>query len=148
MRVWDALKRLPASAWVAFGAALALLGLYLRGRRLEAELAQAKLQQVVSQAHAGISKNEGRAAVHLERVKAAERRIEEIETARALATSSGLIEEKRLNALSPDKVHLEYMKILLQKRAEIGMEESLRAGENLGKITIRGKRKPPLPYEE
>jgi hypothetical protein len=147
--VWAWLKRIPLGVWAALGVALALLDLYLRGRRLEAELAQAKLHQVVAQAKAGIAKDEGRAEVHLERARQAERRIEEVETARALASTIGAADEKRLSAMGPSEVHAEYMKLLVQKRAELSIEDQLKVGDDLGKITIRAKKhKSPLPYEE
>ena len=143
--VWGWLKRVPLGVWAALGAAFALLELYLRGRRLEAELVQARLQQASAQARAGIAKNAGRAEVHLESARKAERRIEEVETARALANASGREDARRLSALSPDLVHSEYMKLLVKKRAALSLEESLKEGENLGKVTIKERRKSLTP---
>ncbi len=124
-QIWEKLKRVPVGLWAALGVALALLGLYLRGRRLDAELAKAKLERTVADSRATTAKDQGRAEVYQERVRAADRRIEGIRSARDLAVMAGAAEEKRLAALKPDRVHEEYLKLLERKRSEAGFDASL-----------------------
>lgn len=119
---WEKLKRVPIGLWAAIGVALALLGLYLRGRRLEAELARERLHKTAALARAATAADRGRAEVHLERARVAATRIDHIESARELATASGAREERRLAALPPDKVHEEYMRLIGRKRAERGFD--------------------------
>lgn len=116
--MWEKLKRVPLGLWAALGVALTLLGLYLRGRRLDAELARANLQKVAAKAHAATARNLGKADVHLEQAREAQTRIEIIRAAQQLASMSGKQEERRLVALPPDRVHEEYLKLLEKKRQQ------------------------------
>jgi hypothetical protein len=144
-RVWEFVSRLPLGLWAALAVGLTMLELYLRGRRLDANLAQEKLQHVASEARANMARNAFREELHLERARIAQHRIEEIETARALAASSGSKEEKRLSTLDAKAVHVEYMKLLMKKWEKINVDPAFNI-EPLGKITVR-PRPPRKPIE-
>jgi hypothetical protein len=125
--VLERIARVPLGFWAALGAALVMLELYLRGRRLDADLAQEKLLHVASQA------------------RIAQHKIEDIETARALAGAAGSKEEKRLSTLDAKTVHVEYMKLLMKKWEKINVDPAFKI-EPLGKITVRPR--PPRKQAE
>lgn len=143
--VFERLSRVPLGVWAALGAAFVLFELYVRGRRLDANLAQEKLRHVVAEARANLARNEFREEQHLDRVKAAQHRIEEIETARALVTATGAKEARRLRTLDSKKVHQEYMKLLMKKWDKMTPDPSFNV-EPMGKITVRPR--PRKPEEE
>lgn len=144
--VLERLSRVPLGVWAALGAAFVLLELYVRGRRLDANLAQEKLRHVVAEARANLARNEFREEMHLDRVKAAQHRIEEIETARALVTATGAKEARRLRTLDSKKVHAEYMKLLMKKWEKMTPDPSLNLPP-LGKVTIRPRPRKPEKEE-
>ena len=140
LSLFERLSRIPLGVWAALGAALVLLELYLRGRRLDADLAQEKLQHVAAQARANLARNAFKEELHQERARVAQHKIEEIETARALAGAAGAKEEKRLSTLNAKDVHSEYMKLLMKKWEKISVDPAFKI-EPLGKITVRPR--PP-----
>lgn len=112
------LRAVPAGVWAALGVATTLLGLYLRGRRLQGELAKAQLDAAVSKAAASGAQDLGKATVHLDnanthRIKAAaiEHTLQQIETA-------GAQEQARIHAMPPKQVTGEYLKMLKDRKPE------------------------------
>lgn len=142
--VFERLARVPLGVWAALGAALVMLELYLRGRRLDAALAQERLRHVAAEARATLARNAFREELHLERAARAREKIDAIKTARGLAAASGAKEEKRLSTLDSEKVHAEYMKLLLKKWEKVEIDAAFKV-EPLGKITIRPR--PPRKVE-
>lgn len=144
---FERLCRVPLGVWAALSAAFMLLELYLNGRRLDAELGQEKLRHVRDQARASRARDAFRQEEHMQRVQTAQRRIEEIETVRSLATASGEKESRRLHALNSKNVHAEYMRLLRNKWESIARERTLPM-THVAKITMRPlPKKPPAPPE-
>lgn len=109
IKAW--LARIPLGVWAALAAAGTLLGLHLRGRRLEAELAGELLKRSAAEVKVTTAVNEGRAQVHRERVTEHEKRIEELEQKRVIVASLEAADQKRLAALPPEAITEEYLKL-------------------------------------
>jgi len=107
--VWNRLKAVPAGLWAAATVAGSLLLLYLRGRRLEAELAAEKLKTVAARSAAVTAKHEGRAEVHHQRADAHAERAAEIASKVEIVERQGEIEKKRISTMPASKVTQEYL---------------------------------------
>jgi hypothetical protein len=105
------LKAVPAGVWAALGVALALFTMYLRGRRVEAELSATKLKLDAAEAASRSARSEGRAAVHEARADKHNERVAELEVAAVQVQSIGRDEQRRLAALPANKVTAEYLKL-------------------------------------
>lgn len=113
MKLWwaktvAALKRVPTAVWAAGAAALAILVLLLRGRRLEAELAQAKLREQKERAKAQAAKHVGRAEVHSEAADQAAAEAAELEAELLNIERRGEQEKERIRELPPAELDREY----------------------------------------
>lgn len=117
--IWNRLKAVPIGLWAALGAALALFVMYLRGRRLEAELAAAKLKSHAADAAAKSASSEGRAQVHLEVANKHNARVEELQDKYLALLSVGKETEKHIAALPPDEVTNEYLQLAAQAKADL-----------------------------
>lgn len=117
--VWERLKGVPLGLWAALGVGLTILGLYLRGRRLEAELGRAKLGEQAAAAKADASRNAGRAEAHLETADLHAARAQELSEKVDKIREAGSKEAQRLAALPPDKITAEYLKLAERKKAEL-----------------------------
>lgn len=115
--IWNRLKAVPAGLWAALGAASVLLLMYLRGRRLEAELAREKLKSHAADAAAQAARSEGKAQVHMEVAAAHESRAEELAARATEVRKLGAVEQKRIAALPPSKVTSEYLKLAAKEKA-------------------------------
>ena len=119
MDIWsyllNRLKAIPLGIYAAAGAALALLGLYLRGRRLEGELAHARLLAEVSSAAAATAKNEGEAQVHLATADMHAVRAEALREHVVTVRAASGVEQQRLAALPPSEVTSEFLKLAQRK---------------------------------
>jgi hypothetical protein len=116
--LYECVKGLPLAVWLALGAAFTVFALYLRGRRIEAELAHAKARLEGARATEEILKGRAEAATHYRAAEERAERVEELEAARALVRAAGAADQKRLAALPPDKVHDAYLEIAERKRLE------------------------------
>jgi len=81
-RVLQWLGRIPAGLWAAAAVALTILGMYLRGRHLQAQIIEEKAKSIKARAKAGAMRHTGRAEVHREAVARHEARIIGIEQER------------------------------------------------------------------
>jgi hypothetical protein len=115
--IWNRVKAVPVGVWAALGVALSLLLMYLRGRRLEAELAAEKLKSHAADAAAQAARSEGKAQVHMEVAAKHESRAEELSEAAKEVRKLGVVEQKRIAALPPSKVTSEYLKLAAQEKA-------------------------------
>ena len=118
--LWSRIKAVPAGVWAAGGVALALLLMYLRGRRLEAELAETKFKMHAADAAATTARNEERAQVHMEAAAAHEQKAEELEKQRETIKKAGVYEQKRIAALPPAKITSEYLKLAAEEKRRGG----------------------------
>jgi len=116
--VWNRLKAIPVGVWAALGVGLTLLGLYLRGRRLEAEIARTKLKAEAANAKAQAARSGGRAEVHLDAAAKHRERAIALEHSSKVVRAEGEKEQRRLAALPPDKITEEYLKLAMKKRLE------------------------------
>jgi hypothetical protein len=116
--IWNRLKALPAGVWAALGAALALLGMYLRGRRLEAQLAEARLRAEAAKAAAVGAKAQGAAEVHLDRAKKHEEVADDLQKRVEAVAQARAAERERIANLPPDKVTREFLKLTEKKKRQ------------------------------
>jgi hypothetical protein len=114
--LWNRLKALPAGVWAALAVGLTLLGLYLRGRRLEAELAKSLFQTATAKAKSVGAKAQGKAEVHLQQAEAHATNAQAISKKLEAIQAAGETERKRLAALPASQVTDEYLKLLKQKK--------------------------------
>jgi hypothetical protein len=114
--LWNRIRAVPAGLWAALAVAGSLFALYLKGRRLEAELAKAKLQTETAKAAAVGARAQGRAETHLKRADehAAKAALIEIQLEEIRAV--GASDQKKLNAMPPSAVTAEYLKRLREKK--------------------------------
>ena len=116
-QLWTRLKHVPVGLWAALGVAVTVLGMYLRGRRLEAALAQEQLKSAAAHAASLSAKSEGKATVHLENAAAHEAKAEKLQQDVVRVQSMGKTEQKQLAALPPSAVEAEYLKLAQRKKA-------------------------------
>jgi uncharacterized protein YdaU (DUF1376 family) len=114
--IWNRIKAVPAGVWAALGVALSLFFMYLRGRRLEAELAAEKLKTHAADAAAKSARSEGKAQVHLEAAAKHEHRVEELQDKVIEVGQLGKKEQARIEAMPPSKVTSEYLKLATQEK--------------------------------
>lgn len=105
----DIVSRIPAALWAAVAAGLAILLLVLRGRRLEAELAQAKVREHSAKAKAATAEAWGKRAILERQADLAAAEAEEMEKEVAQIENKGSEERKRLLKLPAHEVHQEYV---------------------------------------
>lgn len=121
--VWARLKAVPLGLWAAFAAALAIFVLYLRGRRLEAELATTRLATENARAHAELSRGKRAAQRHFHNAGVHALRAQELEKARQLVAKSHRKDQATLAALPPAQVHDKYLELARKRRRELELEE-------------------------
>lgn len=107
----DILGRIPAAFWAAAAAAIAILLLILRGRRLEAEVASAKIREHSAKAKAVTAEAWGKRAIFERQADIAAAEAEEIEKEIKQIEGKGSEERKRLLKLPGHEVHQEYLDI-------------------------------------
>lgn len=112
---WARLRALPAGVWAALGAAAAIFFLYLRGRRLEGEIAKLKVEGETARARAEVARLRGKAEVLT--AAAEQKRVEilAVEATRAQLKELGAAERKKLAALSPGELDDAYRKLAQEK---------------------------------
>jgi hypothetical protein len=110
--LWNRVKAAAFGFGAAVQAAFLLLGLYLSGKRLEAELAQARLRIEIERAAAST----GRIEMHLERAGVHAAKAALIEAQLGTIREHGAVEQKRLCAMPPAQVTEEYLKRLRVKQ--------------------------------
>lgn len=114
--LWNRLKALPAGVWAALGVALTLLGLYLRGRRLEAELAKSLFQTATAKAASVGAKAQGKAEVHLQQAEVHAANALDITKKLDAIQDAGEKERKRLSAMPASQVTDEYLKLIKSQK--------------------------------
>jgi hypothetical protein len=113
----DILQRIPAAFWAALAAGIAILLLVLRGRRLEAELAQAKVREHSAKAKAKTAEAWGKRAILEQQADLAAAEAEEIEKEVQEIESKGEVERKRLLEMPSNEVHKEYQDLAERAKA-------------------------------
>ena len=113
---WNRMKAVPVGVWAALGAASALLFMYLRGRRLEAEVTRATMKMMAARAASESAKSEGRAETHMEKAGEHAKRASDLEDIRERIQDASHTEQKRLAAMPPDKVTSEFLKLAERKK--------------------------------
>lgn len=114
--LWTRLAAVPTALWLALAAAVSIVVLVLRGRRLEAELGAAKLSLESAKAHATLNVGKLAATRHMQVALRHASRISELEEARKVLHLAGEKEGARLAALPADKIFEEYDALALRKR--------------------------------
>lgn len=109
--LWNYLKNVPAGIWAALAVGGVILGLYLRGKRLQAELVKAKFQASVAEAEALTARNQGAAAAHLGAAQEHAQNAAVIETAITEIQATGQADLTRLHAMSAAQVTEDYLKL-------------------------------------
>jgi hypothetical protein len=110
------LRTLPTGVWAALGVALTILGLYMRGKRLQAELAQAHVDTEAAKAAAAGAQALGKAMVHLDAAEQHAAKAVSIQKTLKAIETAGAEEQKRIHALPASKVASEYLKSLQGKK--------------------------------
>lgn len=113
--VWNRLKAVPTGVWAALAVGGALLKLYLRGERLQAELTKAKFDAGVAQAQAITAENMGSAVAHIEAAQAHAQKASALVNTLTEIQKTGQAEMKRLHTLPPAAVTREYLELLKQR---------------------------------
>lgn len=103
------LRAVPAGVWAALGVATTLLGLYLRGRRLQAELAKAQLDASVAIAASAGAQDLGKAMVHIDNARIHSEKAATIEAQLKVIETAGVKEQARIHAMPPKQVTSEYL---------------------------------------
>lgn len=111
-RIAGWLKRIPLGLWAAGAAALTILGLYLRGQRLHAELAAERLKSVSARAKANAARHNGRAEGYRAEVAQHEMRIDVLEQKRTVLEQLSREDSKRLATLPPDEITEKYLELV------------------------------------
>lgn len=88
----------------------------MRGRRLEGELASAKVSAEVSRARVEVSRERGASAVHLQIAAQKSQEVMKLETARALVREKGANERKKLAAMSPSELDAAYLQLAEEEK--------------------------------
>jgi predicted Zn-dependent peptidase len=114
--IWLRLRAVPAGIWAALGVALTILGLYMRGKRLQGELAQARVAEDAAKAAFVGAKDLGKAMVHIDAAEQHAAKAEAIQKMIDTIEKSGVDEQKRLHALPASKIPREYLKSLQGKK--------------------------------
>jgi hypothetical protein len=117
--IWNRLRAVPAGVWAALGAGTTLLVLYLRGRRLEAELAQTQLKLHAADAAAKGARSEARAKLHMERADEHNARVVELEKIGAVIEKMGQDEQRRIAALPPSQITAEYLRLAGEEKKKL-----------------------------
>jgi len=109
--VWDRLTRVPPAILGAAAAGIAILLLILRGRRLEAELAQAKVREQAAKSRFLAARNWGERAVYERDANQAAAEAKELEDEAKRVEDAGMEELSRIRKLPAHKIHKEYMEL-------------------------------------
>lgn len=113
---WDYLQRVPPAAWGALVVGMAFLILILRGRRVEAELARAKLREQIAKSKLVAAENWRDKAVHEKAADIAAAEARELEAAAEEIRAVGKDELARIKSLPTHEVHREYIEIAKQAK--------------------------------
>jgi hypothetical protein len=113
---WNRLKAVPLGVWAALGVATTILFMYLRGRRLEAELARERLRVEAADAAALSARSDGAAQVHLERADEHSAKADALQDKALRVRMLAREEHKRIAALPPNAVTDEYLKLAEKKK--------------------------------
>lgn len=108
---WNKLKRIPKAVVAALAAGVAIFLLYLRGRRLEAELARSRVREEAARAKAHASEQWGKRAVYEKQAELAAAEARELEIEARRIQDEDLAERKRLDGLTDDQIQKEYEKL-------------------------------------
>ncbi len=114
--LWDRLGRVPAAVWAGLAVAVSIGLLVLRGRRLEAELAQAKVREHSARAKAVTAKAQGRREVHEEAADLAAAEAVELEAEAVRVEVAGSHERERILELSSTERNQEYIELARRAR--------------------------------
>lgn len=114
--LWTRLRAVPAGLWAALGVALTVLTLYLRGKRLQGELAKARLDTEAAKAKAAAAQDIGKAMVHIDEAESHRKKAEQIQKAITTVETHGVDEQKRIHALPASAITDEYLKSLRGKK--------------------------------
>lgn len=113
---WDWAKRVPVALWAALFAAGTILVLYLRGRRLEGELAKTTVEVMRHKAQVVSAKHAGARYVHEQAALQAAHEAAELEKERRAIEERGEQEYERIQTLPGHEVHKEYVELARKAR--------------------------------
>lgn len=114
--IWNRLRAVPAGLWAALGVALTILTLYLRGKRLQGELAKARLDEEAARAKFKAAEDLGKSMVHFEEAEDHAKKATKLQDAILIAEQHGAEEQKRIHALPASKITDEYLKLLKEHK--------------------------------
>lgn len=110
-RVLGWLKSIPAGLWAALGVGLTILGMYLRNRKLHADLAQEQVRSIAARAKANAARHRGKSDVYREQVAVHEQRIEDLEKERKLLERLSEAEDTRIATMPEQEVTERYLEL-------------------------------------
>lgn len=119
-KLWLRLQDVPAGVWAAILVGGTILGLYLRGRRLEAKLAESRVALSGARAKADIAKDRGRAEVFEAQAEVHASHVEDLESARVMVREVAAEERERLQRLEPEEISEEYIRLAREKADRLG----------------------------
>lgn len=111
IHVWRIIKGLPAGLWAALITFATVLGMFLHGRRLEAQIARLKVTAEAAKAQADRSQTEA----HLQRAAELKHQVQRLERMRSVVRLQGLEEQRELSAMSPEALDKAYLKMAREK---------------------------------
>lgn len=114
--IWNRIRAVPAGLWAALGVALTLLGLYLRGKRLQGELAKARLDEEAAKAQASAATDIGKSMVHLDQAEAHQQKAAQLQKTITTVSKMGEAEQAHLHAMPASEVTDAYLKMLQEKK--------------------------------
>jgi hypothetical protein len=106
--LWNKIKRIPAAVAAAVAAGVAILLLYLRGRRLEAELARSRVREEAARAKAHAAEQWGKRAIYEKKADQAAAEARELEKEARRIQEEDLAARKRLDGLTNEEIQKEY----------------------------------------
>jgi uncharacterized membrane protein YfbV (UPF0208 family) len=112
------LRSVPAGVWAALGIATTILGLYLRGRRLQGELVKAQADKEAAKALSVGAKDVGESMAHLDAANAHRAKAEVIKNTLRQIESAGEAEQKRIHAMSQSQVTDEYLRMIRSQKPQ------------------------------
>ncbi len=114
--LWSRMRAVPAGVYIALSGALALLFMFLRGRRLEGELAHAQLLTAAANAAVVSAASEGEAQIHLDAAAEHASNAAQLQLHVAAVSKLGTAEQARLAALAPSEVTAAFLKLAQSKK--------------------------------
>jgi uncharacterized membrane protein YfbV (UPF0208 family) len=110
------LRAVPAGVWAALGIATTILGLYLRGKRLQGELVKARAATEAAKALSAGATDVGKSMAHLDAAAKHRANAEVIKKTLSQIEFAGEEEQKRIHAMSQNQVTDEYLRMIRSQK--------------------------------